>query len=515
MALTLADIAFRHSTFIRAQLKHMEHALQPSSVEDEELVRRAVFSVRNKAVLFERYNAERAQLLIVVQDVRPAEVTVQLAQETIHCTCPQTTVCRHQLGVILSLYQYLDSVQEWASKWRAQKNVHLQALATERSPENWLQIVEEIVRHALPSGQRIESYMLATTTENIQTKIQRYLPLEREWQALFKVFMEVAVLNKLWQHLNDTQSKINNFHFEAFMRQRTDRIDHYVVELRARTRLFATDPFYDALQEQVRLLLTHDGQEMVRFELYAQFWLGVFQDKARMQEELKQLEQMENLTPPLAVCGTFFALLLKDEQLLALALEQFTPAYSQFYLLIAEASGEACPALLYKMLPHLKHFIETELVAHERVKFIKNAQKLYREMALSDEDAAMLYQSFGHHGVQPYAEFLLLNDRYDEWVALQQMFPSSIAYLEARGLKIVAKNAPEKLLPLYHFYAQQELRQKSRQHYKQAIRIWRSMKTAAKRAGKSTYFTNYMETVRKQYKRLRALQEELDKSNLL
>ena len=57
--------------------------------------------------------------------------------------------------------------------------------------------------------------------------------------------------------------------------------------------------------------------------------------------------------------------------------------------------------------------------------------------------------------------------------------------------------------------------QKSRQNYKQAVRIWRAMKSAAKKAGKLDYFESYMEAVQQQFKRLRALQEEINKSNLL
>lgn len=121
MALSISDVAHRHSAFIRQQLEEMERLLQPSSIEDEELVRRAVFSVRNKSVLFERFVAQKDVLFTVVQDVRPAEVTVDFSQQLIVCTCPQQNCCRHKLGVILGLYQYLGSVQEWTSNWRAQK----------------------------------------------------------------------------------------------------------------------------------------------------------------------------------------------------------------------------------------------------------------------------------------------------------------------------------------------------------------------------------------------------------
>ena len=41
------------------------------------------------------------------------------------------------------------------------------------------------------------------------------------------------------------------------------------------------------------------------------------------------------------------------------------------------------------------------------------------------------------------------------------------------------------------------------------------MRSVAKRAGKAAYFETYMQTIRAEYKRLRALQEEIEKGNLV
>lgn len=40
------------------------------------------------------------------------------------------------------------------------------------------------------------------------------------------------------------------------------------------------------------------------------------------------------------------------------------------------------------------------------------------------------------------------------------------------------------------------------------------MKAAAKKSAKNEYWNQYVETLRQQYKRLRALQEEIEKGNL-
>ncbi len=43
MALSISQIAKEHQEFVLTKLKEAEQALHPSSTEDEELVRRAVF----------------------------------------------------------------------------------------------------------------------------------------------------------------------------------------------------------------------------------------------------------------------------------------------------------------------------------------------------------------------------------------------------------------------------------------------------------------------------------------
>ena len=219
MGLSIPVIARDHADFINRELEKYERELHPSSSEDEELVRRAVFSVRNKSVLFERYNTATSTLFTVVQDVRPAEVTIDFRYQHTACTCPQQ-LCRHQLGTLLGLYQYFGSVQEWAARWRAQKLVQLTNLATERTPESWKRMVDEVMNHLLPAGRRIESYLVTSIIDNAHMKLRRYMPLEREWQPIYKLFVELAVLNKIWGHFIATASPIHSDYFEyAFYRR--------------------------------------------------------------------------------------------------------------------------------------------------------------------------------------------------------------------------------------------------------------------------------------------------------
>ena len=88
MSVSVANLALEHKEYIEKTLKMIEIELLPSVMEDEEMVRRALFAVRNKSVLFERYMSVYAMLYTTVQDVRNAEVTVDFRFETITCSCP-------------------------------------------------------------------------------------------------------------------------------------------------------------------------------------------------------------------------------------------------------------------------------------------------------------------------------------------------------------------------------------------------------------------------------------------
>ncbi|CAM5519564.1 hypothetical protein LSPH24S_06436 [Lysinibacillus sphaericus] len=95
---------------------------------------------------FERFNGASSILYASVQDVRPATVEIDFAHGTLSCNCPQLKWCRHQVGALLALYQYFDSVQNWSGAWRAQKSVQLKSLADERSPESWQLMVDEVMK---------------------------------------------------------------------------------------------------------------------------------------------------------------------------------------------------------------------------------------------------------------------------------------------------------------------------------------------------------------------------------
>ncbi|MEK3764634.1 SWIM zinc finger family protein [Solibacillus sp. FSL K6-4121] len=523
MSLTFSEIAHAHKDFIQHTLQTFEDQLHPSADEDAELVTRAMFSIRNQAIKPPHYSTFTQILVCQIQDVNTAEVTINFPNKEISCSCPKKELCRHQLATILKLSQYFISLQQWLSNWRSKKSIPLHSLAATRSPENWQRMADEILNYAVKGPQPIEPYALSALSESIRSKIQRHRPYEQEWQELYQLFMDVAILKHFLLHAVKTKSDMEHHYFQFFLENTLSRIQRSIDVLSKTTRLFATEPFYDALQQSVRdILFIEKGAKSFRLALYLQFWTKLFYEKKRITNELMLLEQSSDIETDLdldVVLAIFYILLgstsplkrvteILDEDNVESFIEVAQYALQKSYV-------DEAAIILKKALPLLQTFVQDNLLPIRRQKFTRKLDKLYGQISLTEEEELALYASFGRYGIESFSNYLLRHNRLDEWVALHQLYKSSIPYLEQCGLKDVVAHSPETALPLYHYYAMEEIQQKSRQNYKQAVRIWRAMKNASKKAGKLDYFTSYIEAVQQQFKRLRALQEEMNKSNLL
>lgn len=523
MSLSVSAIARDHADFIYKNIEQIERMFHPSVTEDEELIRRALFAVRNKSLVFQRYIPANQRLYLSVQDVRTTEVIIHFVPNIMSCTCPQDGMCRHKVSVILSLYQHLESVQDWAAKWREKKSVSLHELASERSPENWLRMVDEVMSNVLTPDTHLDSYLISNIADNTMSKLKKHLPFEREWQPLYHIFMELAVLNKIWDHMTKSNARLQNDYFEYFFDRRFDSLQNNIHDITAKSRLFAMDPFFNALQLMVReMLIERTGYMNRRMNLYLLFWDTLFVEKSRAEEELAYFDEVL-LTKdgvPIDLMKNVFYILLKNysdlkNNLKIVYEEQLLIYFGLARFAISKNDQIASELILKSILPYLNQFINVTLTPTHRQMYVKKVNKLYENISLTEREEQTLYSAFGVYGIHPYSNYLLKNKRYEEWAAIHQLYPTSISYLESCGLREVIDAAPSVTLPLYHYYAMEEVGQKSRLNYKQAVRIWKMMKSAAKKCGKMNFWTDYIHSVSEQHKRLRALQEELEKGNLL
>jgi len=319
------------------------------------------------------------------------------------------------------------------------------------------------------------------------------------------------------------------YYIEYYADKTYEKIESYVGELVQQSRLFAIDPFYDELQNMTfEFIQLNTRYPAVQLSYYLILWKKLLSNDKRIISELVRIYEwqqshLENqsdttLPPMIQPILVLFHMLLDDTDSLDELLEKIELREIELYLMIVQYANQlqkfdVSSKILRAMLPHLHQFLNETLAPTYRQQFAYKIDVLFEHVSLSDEEEMTLYSSLGKYGVLPFSNYLIRKKRYDDWAALHQLYPSSFSYLETCGLKTVLAEAPAVTLPLYHHFAMEELAQKSRMNYKQAVRIWKGMRSAAKKAGKTAYFEQYMHIIRTDYKRLRALQEELDKGN--
>lgn len=529
MSISISKIAWEHADFIREQLKSFERELDPLDKDDEELVRRAVFSVRNKVIKFEKYNPVTETFFGSVNDVKRTTFAVSFFNREVQCSCPMPR-CRHELGVLLALYQYFGSVQDWAANWRSKKKQQMTLLQDERSPENWKTLIINVAQPFFPDNRALEIYTLDSVLTMVHSRLSPLQPFEVEWKEIFRLYSELIVLNIVWKHFMKHHSRFVSDYFAYNLNRRMNLVRGMMEGAKLKSPLFAQEPFLQAIQDEVREFGMHAiGFPELRFDLYCAVWEEVLTGPKRCSEELKALEvasgemtgfygeefSLKHVQP----FQLFQFVVLRDAVGVSKVMTAKHIESCEYYAKVAgfavrAGQLELARAILVPMLPMLHEFIQSEMTPMYRAKFCQYLNRLYAEIGLSEEQESVLFHAFGRFGIEPFSESLIRKERYDEWVAFNSIYISSMAYLDNIGLKEVVANAPASALPIYHVYAMEELKQKSRANYKQAVRIWRAMKVTAKKAGKLDYFEAYMDNIQAKHKRLRALQEEILKANL-
>lgn len=113
------------------------------------------------------------------------------------------------------------------------------------------------------------------------------------------------------------------------------------------------------------------------------------------------------------------------------------------------------------------------------------------------------------------ADHWLDRGRYAEWADLQMTMGIRPDELDIQDLRIVARSAPAALLPLYHQAVEEWIATRNRQGYRMAVKQLKKLEKLYKAEKKSDRFEVYTARLARKYHRMRALQEELWKGNIL
>lgn len=512
--LNVSIIAREHKHVVIHWMEQIGLELSPTNDTHVEIIRRASFLIRNQEIQSVDYSPTTATLQLVIHNGQSTYVTLDFFEEQLKCAC-DVACCEHVVAAAMFLYQYHHSIQKWVADWRTKKNVQMQLISNERTPAAWRNVANSIIDSIAPANHYIEPYLLTSIDARIHERLAVQKPLEREWRLLYGLYMELYVLNALWPHIYNAHNKAGVM-FTYFLSRKESDITAIMEDMQDGPTLFEMDAFFTEIEQLLRtLLLEQQGYDTERFSIYCHYWRFMQRKQKARQQEVERLVQSKHDTHMIEL---FFALLLQDEQKIV-AITEHSPARCSYYLQLAQiAYSMQLPRCYEHLLKLVLLDLQTYTNNYVPSAFHKiHAEKmmtLYAHISLNEQEEHMLYRALGAYGLQFYSTSLIQQQRYREWVALHMMKPTSLLDAEMGGLKDVLAHEPALLLPLYHLFALREVEQKSRSHYKQAVRIWKMMKSAAKKANKLAYFEQYIEAMQQQFKRLRALQEEMEKGKL-
>lgn len=523
MNINIAEIARAQEADIRNHMTKLYSTIDLTDLQMDELIRRAAFLVRHNYVKAYEYHSASGLLTLSVQDASLAKVTFSLYEDSISCSCTAQTPCRHQIAAIFYLYQYIDSLSTWLEQFRNRAASKLSLLKQERTPEAWLRFVQDIYKRNLYQQQSLNPYLLDSILSDMQDQIYDQMPLEREWQSFYVLFTHFALLSHTWKHFNSDSSANVTSYYLHLISDETDIFLETINECKTKSRLFALDSFYNTLRDLAHyFLLNQSGFVEQRVRIYVALWNDIFTSKKEREDELERLKNARHYSDDLSlesIKSIFLVMLDRTDELKdQLGDMQAKDVFSWLDLAQTAATNNqhaVRATIIHRIIPLLEEFISQWLAPQYRMSFVTRFDTERQGVEISEEQEEQLFSAYGKYGILPYSTFLIQKEAFTQWAALHQLYPTSLAYLELCGIKTVLEEKPAVLLPLYNSLVLEEISGKSRQHYKSAVRLLKKMKTAAKKSGKNEFWNDYVLTIRKNFKRMRALQEEIEKGNLM
>lgn len=514
-----------YSSTIDNLMAYVSENMFPWKSEDEEMVRRATFFVRNGAVKIQSHDTRRLIIGATISDVVNAYVTLNFIEEELECSCHSEGTCRHSLALLFALYIQRKSLTAWVNEWKTKENEQIALFKESRTPNTWEVILRQTFQPIRDLPEETTYHVFTQRMANYSHKAESYTPFEREWRPMFEVYVRFNKIRSAWHILSYSLSdqdgglyEFDRWYFSNWLKTETTKLSESLAQLASKPRLFAADEFYKALRYGVRDFVEKgEGLFDQRITIYLAFWANLFTEKKWREDEMELLKNSADQAKPFML--SFFYVLLRRHDELLEAVQDIQPTEVLKWLVLAGIASDihdtdSIRIIMEAIFPHVGEFIHSYSKKSEAGFYVQKLEELYAQAGLEPEQRERLYYAYGRHGVDEYAEFLLKEERYADWISLHHRFNTPYEALDYSGLKTVAAEAPGVILPLLHVHAMKCVAEKNRASYKQAVRIWKRMKTAARKSGRADYYNRYISTIGEKYKRLRALREEMEKGNL-
>jgi hypothetical protein len=455
------------------------------------------------------------------------EAEIRLFNPRAVCSVHGDKGCEHTTAAYFALYQRFASLSDWLAEWRhSASHIPAPSRTAEKTPEAWRDVFNQLTGTFPSIGENPPFHMISSAVTLYKQQVREAEPLEQEWKPIFRLYAGLFGFRAVTSGAPAAGFSIgyDRWQYGRLLETLTDGIREELKLLSTTRRLFAADPFYQDLEDLIRTLTLDAENAQGRWlSIYREMWESLFSGNDARQRELGTLRRMKATgeeAPALRLMITYLEMLsdvpatVLDAPLAESDLPLF-PSYLDMASSLAE-NGHADVArnLLMSLVPQIVNYMESVSFLDQRTAAGRLAD-LCRETDVPDDTAADILFRCGSAAEAEYAEFLISRGHYREWAAYHHLNRSSLERIERTGLKTMMDEAPMEAVFLMNVHVEEQIAQKSRQNYREAVRILKKMKRAAKKAGRTEWWSGYVRALRRRHQRLRALMEELEKGGLL
>ncbi|MCY8994685.1 SWIM zinc finger family protein [Bacillus inaquosorum] len=512
--------------------------LLPYNEENVQLIKKALILYRQDSV-YRLQAVSPTEVTAFVQDVVPVRVTLNLfVIVKSGCSCPSGRICRHMLAVFLYVYAMFERVGTFTEYW----------LEREKLEESKELVRRQFQEKVLPNEESLSSWLAffdsefslwqARTPEGSQnmqglyygylSALKKHAPNKPELKSLYQIHSAIAVWLRMFTLIE--AGKLNPeqdfYSLNPYIEQLMDTIYSSIDKLKTYALSFALDPFLEKTPDVIRnLLLKEEIFQYERIRIFGEIWSALLSRPkwvAREQEILKK-EAGRRFSPELQFGRLHLEFLQKNDDVIFAEADQFPPeALPYTFQWLSEITAKKDWKRLktwYQRIEPIamgytkldKPFKEIRDVIGELFLLLNAYVKQTNDQALFERYAAgclpYTFTEYSHH--------LYEKKRYAEWIEIHSLVGFSINEMDKIMLKEIAASDPEALIPAYHREVAFFIDQKNRSSYKEAARYLKKLRTLYRKAKKLKVWERYIQQLSSHYKRLRALQEELQKGKLI
>lgn len=446
------------------------------------------------------------------------------------CTCTNRHYCEHIFAVLFYAYATVCGIGELLTKWKDNPNTSIQKIdipikkapkkIIDYTPDKWETIFQtnyatfqKEVANPTPFDYyyRLLPRLLKDGPEDSTLSLiyrlqMSYIILSCMYQSLknagvSSTFSNQHILNRLYAELNELVSQLQHSDMTAY--------ESLICRL--------LDALEVVIEEQTEMPLD-------LYDQYRTLWLGIHQGTSLLTTTIQQIEQekargVRSSWYDYKLAHLYF-LQERDQEALKLLVPHLDSVATLFFWIdyyIRKEKWEHVKrvltfthALVCRFLHTKEHFSKTRMVLGSYLSYYLTHTEIAK-----DEQIEQIFQDTWPYSVTYYEEYLIDKEYYERWVELTAYLNVDVLYERKNIIKLIEKEAPYHLLPLYHQHVMVEINRKNRSSYKQAIRYLKKLRTIYRKQKELLLWEKYIHKLASSTTRLRAFQEELRRAKLI